>query len=52
MSNEEIFKRFLEGSKLAISRLIEQKQKENGFLVISQNGKVIKIKATDIKISK
>ena len=52
LSNDEIFTKFLEGTKLAIARLIERKKKEDGYLVISQNGKVVKVKAADIKISK
>ena len=47
---EEIKSRITEGYKLALKRLIEQKQKENSFLVVSdKDGNVIKIPARDIK---
>lgn len=52
LSSEEVFMRFLQGTRLAVSRLIERKKKENGYLVISQNGKVVKVKASDIKITR
>ena len=37
------------GVKLAIRRLIEKTKKEDGKLVISKNGKIMWIKARDIK---
>ena len=37
------------GVKLSIERLIERTKKEDGELVISQNGKVVRVKARDIK---
>lgn len=37
------------GVNLAIQRLIEQTKKEDGELVVSNNGKVVRIKARDIK---
>ncbi len=39
------------GVKLSIERLIEQTKKEDGELVISENGKVIRVKARDIQTS-
>ena len=37
------------GVKLSIERLIERTKKEDGELVISKNGKVVRVKARDIK---
>jgi hypothetical protein len=37
------------GFNLATKRLIESTKKEDGELVISRNGKVIKIKARELK---
>ena len=37
------------GVKLAIQRLIERTKKEDGELVISRDGKVVKVKARDLK---
>lgn len=39
------------GVKLAIQRLIERTKKEDGELVISRNGKVVRVKARDLKSS-
>lgn len=50
MTNDELTKKILEGSKLAIKRLVERKRKENGYLVVSENGKVVKVPAKDIKL--
>ena len=36
--------------KLAIQRLIERTQKEDGELVISRDGKVVRVKARDLKV--
>lgn len=49
MSNEEIREKMLAGCQLAVKRLIERTKKEDGYLVISQNGKVVKVKATELK---
>lgn len=38
-----------EGVRLAIQRLIERTKKEDGELVISRDGKVVKVKARDLK---
>ena len=40
-----------EGVKLSIQRLIERTKKEDGELVISKDGKVVRVKARDIKTS-
>lgn len=49
-SLENIEKKIIEGTKLAIQRLIEKEKKEDGYLVFSENGKVIKVRAKDIKL--
>ena len=52
MSAEEsrqLTAKITEGVKLAIKRLIERTKKEDGELVISRDGKVIRIKARDLK---
>ena len=45
---EKIFK----GIKTAIERLISDRAKENEFLIISKDGKIIKIPASEIKQSR
>src|SRR5215204_392535 len=49
MSNQELREKILEGSKLALKRLIEKKEKDDGYLVFSENEKVVKIKAKDMQ---
>lgn len=46
----EIITKFQQGTLLAIKRLIESERKQNGYLIISENGKVIKKMAKDIEI--
>ena len=36
---------FLKGGKLAIERLLEKKRKDNSFIVVSDNGKVVRVDA-------
>ena len=38
----------MKGIELAFSRLVQAKQKEDGELVFSRNGKIVKIKAKDL----
>jgi len=40
--------KILRGGRLAIRRLIAQKKKNNGYLVIARNGKVVKVKASEL----
>jgi hypothetical protein len=49
MNTSEIRDKILEGCKLAVKRLIERKKKENSFIIVYENGKVVKIPAADIK---
>ena len=46
---ELIRNKFLEGANLALKRLIERTKKEDGYLVFSQNGVIVRIKARDLK---
>ncbi len=40
--------KILQGIDLSYSRLLLAKQKEDGELVISRNGKIIRVKARDL----
>ncbi len=46
----EIKAKILEGSKLALKKLVTKKRLENSYLIISDNGKVIKKQAADIRL--
>ncbi len=46
---EELRDKIVLGVNLAVSRLIESKIKSDGELVYSHDGKVVKIKARDLK---
>lgn len=48
MKTSDIKHKILEGSKLAIKKLIDRKKIEDSYLVVSDNGKVVKVKATTI----
>ena len=51
MSQTEVNKirdKITEGVRLSIQRLIEKTKKEDGELVISRNGKVVRIKAREL----
>lgn len=50
MNREELALRnkLLIGLNLSYSRLIEKKQKEDGNLIFSKNGKIIKVKARNL----
>jgi len=43
-----LIEKITEGVKLAIKRLIEKTKKEDGELVISKDGKIVKIKAREM----
>ena len=49
MKTTEIKQKFLEGNKLAVRKLIARKQKDGSSLVVSDNGKVKKVLATEIQ---
>lgn len=46
---EQIIDKITKGVELAIQRLIEKTKKEDGELVISRDGKVIRVKARELK---
>ncbi len=45
---QELEDKILEGIALAYQKLVEQKKKEDGELVFSQNGEIIRVKARDL----
>lgn len=45
---QELEEKLLKGIALAYQKLVEQKKKEDGELVFSQNGKIITVKARDL----
>lgn len=47
--SDQLVDKITAGVKLAIQRLIEKTKKEDGELVISRNGKIIKVKARDLE---
>jgi hypothetical protein len=48
ISNAEIKEQVKKGLDLTFKKLLKVKQQTNGFLVVSENGEIKKIKATDI----
>ena len=50
MKTTEIKNKILEGSKLAIKKLVDLKRRENSYLIVSEQGIVVKIQASDIKL--
>jgi hypothetical protein len=50
MKTTDIKNKILEGSKIAIKKLVDRKRRENSYLIVSDNGKVVRIQATDIKL--
>jgi len=49
--SDQLVQKITEGVQLAIKRLIERTIKEDGELVISREGKIILIKARDLKVN-
>jgi len=45
---KEMREKILTGIALAYERLVEQKKKEDGVLVFSENGKIVEVKARDL----
>ena len=48
---KEMRSKILQGIELSYNRLLTSRQKEDGELVISDNGKVIEVKAKDLELS-
>lgn len=45
---QEMEKKILEGFAIAYQKLVEQKKREDGELIFSDNGKIIVVKARDL----
>jgi hypothetical protein len=45
---EEMRTKILKGLELAYKRLLVEKQKDDGYLVFSNNGKIEKVKAREL----
>ena len=50
MKSASIKAKVLEGSRIAIKRLVEKKRRENSYLIVSDKGKVVRVQASDIKL--
>lgn len=48
-SQDEIIDKILKGTQSAIDKLIKERKKEDSYLVISENGKVVRKPARDIR---
>ncbi len=48
LTNSELRDKISEGTKLALHRLIEKKKREDGYLVFSENGKIVRLRARDM----
>ena len=47
-SNDELLNKIKKGLDLTFKKLLKSKRQTDGYLVFSENGKIKKIKATDI----
>jgi len=43
--------KILQGIEISYNKLLTERQKEDGELLFSENGKVIKVKARDLKMT-
>jgi len=48
-SIDSIQEKFRKGSMLAIKKLIAERKKTDDYLIVSRNGKVVKVKAKSLK---
>lgn len=46
--SDQLIDKITVGVKLAIERLIERTKKEDGELVISRNGKIVRVRAREL----
>lgn len=46
--SDQLVEKITAGVKLAIQRLIERTKKEDGELVFSRDGKIVRVKARDL----
>jgi len=49
-NNSEIREKIRKGLDLTFKKLVAYKKKNNGVFIFSENGKIVTIKAKDIKI--
>lgn len=49
IDNTEIRERIKQGLDLTFRKLLKSKRQTNSFLILSENGKIKRVKATDIK---
>ena len=49
IDSNDFKEKFIEGLKLTFKKLLATKRQADGTLIFSKNGKIIKIKARDIK---
>ncbi|WP_299287172.1 hypothetical protein [uncultured Mucilaginibacter sp.] len=49
LKNEELLKKIEKGLDLTFKKLLKSKRQTDGVFVFSENGKIIKVKARDIK---
>ncbi len=47
---EKLREKISQGLHLTYKKLVRQKQAQNGMFVFSENGKIVKVKATDIVV--
>ena len=50
MNNKELREKIISGLELSFKRLVSKKSKEDKKLVFSKDGKIVKMKARDLKI--
>jgi len=46
---ETLREKILRGNQISFQRLLERVEKEDGYLVISKDGKVVRVRARDLK---
>jgi hypothetical protein len=48
-SDKALHEKILKGTRLAVERLIEESKKNDDYLVFSEKGKIVKVKARKLK---
>jgi hypothetical protein len=48
--NDPFVEKVMEGLKISFSKLVEKYKREDDELIFSENGKIVRIKAKDIKL--
>jgi len=49
MKNNDIKNKILSGLELTFKKLVNSKSKNDGYLIYSKDGKIIKVRARDLK---